>query len=309
MKRTQKDYQMKFPYQELDILQLTDCTTSVKLGNELILLDNLNEENETDDKRFRNFPIKLSFSVGIVCLSGHISFRINLNEYTLRDNDMLLCQNGDFGEFLSKSNDCRIIVIAFNDEYFQNTQYSGSSVSLQRLFRENPFCRLSEEYVKEFVSIFCLMKSKISETDNAYRKGALMGYVQVLLYNAYYWFEAEVKAGKTRNGKSSRRDEIFDRFIRIVQKDYREHRSIIHYADVLCISPKYLSQVVKQSSGRLAGDWINDYVILEAKAMLKSRKYTIQQVSDFLNFTSQSFFGRYFKEKVGCSPSAYQKLQ
>lgn len=77
--------------------------------------------------------------------------------------------------------------------------------------------------------------------------------------------------------------------------------------NTLCVTPKYLSQVVYKVSGRFAGDWISDYVILEAKAMLKSRKYTIQQIADMLNFANQSFFGKYFKDKVGCSPSEYQK--
>lgn len=151
------------------------------------------------------------------------------------------------------------------------------------------------------------MKAKMSESDNPYRKGALMGYLQVLLYDAYYYFESVIKEEQTPGKKSNRKDEIFDRFIKALHRDYRTHRSIMYYADVLCISPKYLSQVVMQVSGRLAGEWIADYVILEAKAMLKSRRYTIQQISDALNFTNQSFFGRYFKEKVGCSPSAYQK--
>lgn len=87
---------------------------------------------------------------------------------------------------------------------------------------------------------------------------------------------------------------------------YTKERSVSYYADRLCVTPKYLSQVIHKVSGRFAGDWITDFVILEAKALLKSRKYTIQQVSDKLNFANQSFFGKYFKENVGCSPSKYQ---
>lgn len=56
-------------------------------------------------------------------------------------------------------------------------------------------------------------------------------------------------------------------------------RSISYYADKLCVTSKYLSQVVYKVSGRFAGDWITDFVILEAKALLKSRKYTVQQIA------------------------------
>lgn len=298
---------MKYLYNDLDIMHLPNYDSSIRLGNDIILIDNLSGENDDYKKDFQNFPIKVSFSITIICLSGNIAFRINLNEYRLEANDMLIVQHGDIGEFLSISDDCKIIAIAFTDEYFQNTQYPGSTISLQRLFREKPLCRLSDNIIDECVTIFGMMKLKIAEQDNPYRKGALMGYVQVLLYDAYYYFETVVKESKLTEKKSSRKEEIFDKFIKTVHKDYRTHRSIIHYADVLCISPKYLSQIVMHVSGKMAGEWIADYVILEAKAMLKSHKYTIQQISDALNFTNQSFFGRYFKEKVGCSPSAYQK--
>lgn len=294
-------------YNDFDIMHLPNYDSSVKLGNDIILIDNLSGENEDFKMKFQDFPIKLSFSITIICLSGEISFRINLNEYTLKANDMLIVQRGDIGEYFSKSDDCKIIAIAFADEYFQNTQYPGSTIFLQRMFREKPLYHLSNHIINECVTIFGMMKSKIAEQDNPYRKGALMGYMQVLLYNAYYFFESIGKESKLAEHKSSRKEEIFDKFIKAVHKDYRTHRSIMHYADVICISPKYLSQIVMQVSGKMAGEWIAEYVILEAKAMLKSRKYTIQQISETLNFTNQSFFGRYFKEKVGCSPSAYQK--
>lgn len=297
---------MKHPYNDLDIIHLPNYNSSVKLGNDIILIDNLSGENEDYKKDFQDFPIKISFSISIICLSGNISFRVNLNEYRLEANDMLIVQRGDIGEYLSKSDDCKIIAIAFTDEYFQNIQYLVNSISLQRLFREKPSCRLTQTIINECVAIYGMMKSKIAEEDNPYRKGALMGYLQVLLHDAYYYFETILKETKLTNKKLSRKDEIYDHFIKAVHKDYRMHRSIKHYADVLCISPKYLSQIVMQVSGRLAGEWIADYVILEAKALLKSRKYTIQQISDSLNFSNQSFFGRYFKEKVGCSPSAYR---
>lgn len=300
---------MKYPYNDFDIIQLTDCTSSLKLGNELIMLDNLDGENDTYNRRFQDYPVKLYFSVIIICLSGNISFRINLNNYTLKANDMLLAKSGDFGEFLTKSDDCKIITIAFTDEYFQSVSYQSSSISLQRIFHDNPVCHLSLQYTKECLTIFEMMKAKISETGNPYRKEALLGYIKVFIYNACFYFETTIKEEHLPVKKSKHNEVVFEKFIKTVQRDYREHRSILHYADELCMSAKYLSQVVKQVSGRLAGEWINDYVILEAKVMLKSRKYTIQQISDALNFTNQSFFGRFFKEKTGYSPSAYQKQE
>ena len=103
----------------------------------------------------------------------------------------------------------------------------------------------------------------------------------------------------------SRQQMIFERFLWLVQKHYREERGIAFYADKLCLTPKYLSTVIYQCGGRHASEWIRDYVILEAKALLKSRQYTAQQVSDLLNFPNASFFGKYFKAATGFSPRQY----
>ena len=161
--------------------------------------------------------------------------------------------------------------------------------------------------MEESMTIYRLMKAKIAETDNPFRKGALLGYTQVLTYNSYKYLLAADSDDEKTEVKSGRQQELYTQFMDEVRKSYTKERSISYYADVLCVTPKYLSQVVRRISGRFAGDWITDFVILEAKALLKSRKYTIQQIADMLNFANQSFFGKYFREKVGCAPTEYQK--
>ncbi len=79
------------------------------------------------------------------------------------------------------------------------------------------------------------------------------------------------------------------------------------YAEQLFLTPKHLSRVIKEVSGRSAGEWIDEQVILEAKARLKNLSLTVQEISDQLGFPNQSFFGKYFKRHVGLSPSDYRK--
>mgnify|MGYP002623282740 FL=1 len=96
-------------------------------------------------------------------------------------------------------------------------------------------------------------------------------------------------------------------FIQEVHDGCQEHRDLKYYADRLCLSASYLAHVVSETSGRHASEWIKDAVILEAKAMLHKGSYTVQQVSLALNFPNQSFLGKFFKEHVGVSPSAYRR--
>lgn len=291
----------------MDLIRLSAENTAVHLNKEFILIDNLDgiTEQTNTDFDFVNHPVKLSFTIAIFCLSGRMSFQINLQDFELRANNLLVVLEGAIGEYRGMSDDTRIAVIAFASEYFQTVLQIDATMTLQRRLYSSPLYQLSSEAMEESMAIYRLMKAKIAETDNPFRKGALLGYTQVLTYNSYkYLLAAETEKSKE---KSSRRQELYTQFIHEVQKNYTKERSISYYADVLCVTPKYLSQVVHQASGRFASDWITDFVILEAKALLKSRKYTIQQVADMLNFANQSFFGRYFKDKVGCSPSEYQK--
>lgn len=254
-----------------------------------------------------NHPVKFSFSIAFFCITGRIHVRLNLQNFELHRNDLLIVLENSIGEYLGMDEETQIAVIAFSSEYFQTALQIEATMSLQRRLYSSPLCHLNDKAMKESLAIYRLMKDKIKETDNPFRKGALLGYTQVLTYNAYKYLLDSDKDKDMPEEKSSRKEELYNMFISEVQKNYTKERSISWYADKLCVTPKYLSRVVHQVSGRFAGDWISDFVILEAKAMLKSRRYTIQQITASLNFANQSFFGRYFKDKVGCSPSEYQK--
>ena len=166
--------------------------------------------------------------------------------------------------------------------------------------------QLSDGQMGELLSIYHAMRSKVQQQDFNYKREVLDGYMQVFYYCMCQAMTPYVEQQDAVRG--TRKNEIFDRFIEILRENYATQRAIGFYADRLCMTPKYLSQVVYSVSGRHAGDWIRDYVILEAKALLKSGRYSVQQVSDMLNFANQSFFGAYFKRSVGCSPSAYRDM-
>ena len=302
---------MKQAYWNLDLIRLSAESTAVHLDKEFILIDNLDTpgiESRTETF-FTNHPVKVSFVVAILCLAGQIRFRYNLQEVEICVNDVFVVQKGTIGEFLGMSQDARIVVMAFDPEYFRTASQVEAIMSIQRRLHHSPCFHLTDERMEETLTIYRLMKAKILEKDNPFRKGALLGYAQGLAYNGYYQQFASLSSENEKSReKTSRKQELYDRFIKEVQKSYTRERSISYYAGVLCVTPKYLSQVIHRVSGRFASEWITDFVILEAKALLKSRKYTVQQIADMLHFANQSFFGAYFKKYAGCSPTVYKEM-
>jgi AraC-like DNA-binding protein len=107
--------------------------------------------------------------------------------------------------------------------------------------------------------------------------------------------------------QKDKKDKLFDSFYHLILQHYRDSREVSFYADKLCLTPKHLSAVIKKTTGKSAREWINDYVLLEAKSLLQASNMTIQQISDELNFANQSFFGKYFKRAAGVSPKEYRE--
>ena len=107
--------------------------------------------------------------------------------------------------------------------------------------------------------------------------------------------------------RTDRRSHIFKSFIKLLNEDGRHHHLSSYYSDTLCVSLNYMNDIVKEKSGRTVYQWINEYLITEAKAMLFHSSDTIQQISDYLNFPNPAFFSRFFKQHTGLTPLQFRK--
>lgn len=285
--------------------------------DEFIMADSFDREERPDDifskPEIQSFvaspyPFKIEFTMVLFCLGGSIRVRSNLMEYELQKNDIFFLQQGSIGQCLDISADCRMVFIAFSKGYLAMESNSQGAAIIRKFLVRHSVLRVSESDMEEQMQIYRALRRKIEQPDYLYKKKEVItGYMRVLAYNLCQLITPYVEVREEHVG--NRKKKIYDDFMDLVHEYYTEERNIGFYADKLCITPKYLSQMVYAVSGRHAGDWIRDYVILEAKALLKSRQYTIQQISDMLNFANQSFFGVYFKKEVGCSPKAYQNAK
>ena len=129
-------------------------------------------------------------------------------------------------------------------------------------------------------------------------------HLTLSMFYGYSHLKHDVNEIKSAN---SRQEEIFNQFTELLERHHKREREIAFYADKMFITPKYLSQVIKDYSNKTALAFIEEYVIAEAKSMLLSTTLSIQQISDELNFPSQSVFGKYFKRVTGKSPTEYRR--
>ncbi len=104
----------------------------------------------------------------------------------------------------------------------------------------------------------------------------------------------------------SRSEDITGRFLSLVDNHCQEHHTIEWYASELCLLSKYIANVIKQVTGRTAGDCINEALIRQAKSLLLTSFFSVQQISDRLGFKNQSHFGTFFHRATGMSPLAFR---
>lgn len=289
----------------LDISHLTEMDMVSFIKGEIVLSDNMEIpfSEPLEQLPQNDFPVQAGMSMVLFCLQGELHVRISLKEYTLRPDMFCVIITGMIFEVLSISNDFRGFMIATRTNFMPVTEKTAQVMSFYKCLQSRHCFVLEEKEVMAFVGVYHSIKATLQELDHPYRIPMLQSYVQILYYRM---LPIVLKEEESRSKYShTRQEEIFQRFIGEVEKHYRKERSVKFYADLLCISPKYLSTVIYKISQQLAGEWIDAYVILEAKTLLKSGRLTIQQISEQLNFSNQSFFGKFFKRCAGMSPKEY----
>ena len=105
---------------------------------------------------------------------------------------------------------------------------------------------------------------------------------------------------------ASRKQYYCEVFLDLAARHCHTERSVGFYADKMCLTPKYLSSLLKEVSGKTASEWVDEFVLSEARKLLKSSVLSVQQIAYTLNFPNPSFFGRYFKNHTGISPLRYR---
>ena len=139
-----------------------------------------------------------------------------------------------------------------------------------------------------------------------FRKEAIQHLLASLLYYLEYIAQNSIEQNPAQ---LTRQEEIFQRFISLVNTHSKKERNVNFYADKLCLTPRYLNTVIRQASQQTVMDWINQSIILEAKVLLKHSNLLVYQVSDELNFPNPSFFSKFFKRMTGMTPHEYQQTK
>jgi len=282
---------------------IADTASVDSIGHELAYFKYPEMKDQKGLLQKGGVPHKFDFFIFILCIGGSIRGRINLTEHYIESPSVVRIMPGQIVSVDEASDDFDAAILVMSQSFIENMLvYINGQIPIDSRWYDDCVTKLGNEDVKMQIDFFNIMRRIMRIKDNPYRLKMVEHLIMVFFYNSHNAFDA-IK----NNRPQSSADILTKEFLVLAKDNFKKERQLQFYADRLFITPRYLSRVVKECSGSSAAEWIERYVILEARALLKSTNMTIQQISDELNFPSQTFFGKYFKRRVGMSPKEYRR--
>lgn len=289
------------PANTVSLRQIADHVNNDNFENEILVFDHINAIRQEDV-----FPVRIDALVICICTGGSGTLAIDLRNYRITKNTLFTIQPKNYISLIEASPDFTCNYIACSRHVVEDVIPKLTDVlPLLIHHRTDPVTLLSPEEAEGLNSFYSFLRKYVRGPRTPFKKQKILCLLQAALYEM---MDINLKSKENvQESVRTRKEEIMARFILAVSQDFRTERQVAFYANKLCITPKHLSSVVKEISGRTAGDWIENHVIMEAKVLLKTTDMTIQEIANYLNFANQSFFGKYFKHHTGESPTGYRK--
>ncbi|MGM9868788.1 MAG: helix-turn-helix domain-containing protein [Sodaliphilus sp.] len=252
-----------------------------------------------------NGSLQMNMVLIVACSRGTLQVDLNAISHTLHENEALVCLPSAIVNnwLLSRDFDGAVLCLSprFLLEHFSENDIWETAF----IFNDRPVVKTSRESLQMIQLYSAALKEKLKQKHSPYHKEIVAALVKAALYEMIGNVETDSEPKANRIVKHG--DVLFKKFIELLSKSRIKPRNLSWYAEQLCVTPKYLSTVSKQVSGKTAFKWINEYVMVDIRFWLKSTNKSIKEIAYILEFPSTSFFGKYCRTHLGISPTEYRK--
>lgn len=296
------------------ILSLEPVIDEYALGADFLLgaVSGKRVEKSEAILKMLKYPVRFDGYILFFLRKGHFSLDVNLNTYDIHENSLLVVVPGNIVKLSAYKEDhigdAELLFALVSKEFLSSIRFDFNKV-FQDTIRmwKNPCITLQGEELELAEDYFRLTR-KILSSHQSNKREILGSLLTSFTYVTLDVWTRQLASAKSEESQTSVRvNQVFEQFIELVTEYHNQERGMAFYADKLCLTPKYLSKLVKLSSGRSAPDWIDSFVILEAKNLLKYSDKPIKEIVYLLNFPNQSVFYKFFKAHTGMTPSEYRK--
>ena len=266
-----------------------------------------------DDPFYPNRIISSMDECGVfLCTNGEVQVTLEKEIHRIRRGDMYIYMPSLPIRLLYKSEDAEGLLVVLDVDFMLPVVQRVANAENLLHVRRYPFFSLTEENFGYIRSMLEKLWERIYEEDKD-RKGFLQQRLQVELIKSmaqtitYEVLSIYFSKLPIQPMVQTKKDLVFHQFLLSLFRHFRQEREVAFYAELQHLSPRYFSSIIKEKSGNNALQWIVQMVITEAKLLLETSDLSIKEISVQLNFPTQSFFGKYFKQYTGISPKEFRE--
>lgn len=257
-----------------------------------------------DDIYNFDFTASIGMVVHILCLEGSLSFTRNHTRFNVSAGDYVILTPGIGVTDMSFSNDVKTIIMFFPESVALTSAIrSNYGVFGHLSLTENPVLRLNQDEFRRCLKDMENIRERNAETGHIFHEemiGALLKAHILDIYNIHARSGRKIEI----NSQPAR---IMRSFIEMLMNgNYTGSRKLDRYASELCITPHYLTEISKKTSGQPATYWIELFLIRAATVVLMQSDRTLQDISESFSFSSLSHFSRFVKSKIGMTPTQFR---
>lgn len=275
------------------------CKIDHHLGEDLIITDFNTLPFPKEDRH-------MECSIVGICLAGTGSYTTTGTKHNVCANDVLIVGRGQVLGNIEKSEDFKGIAFVISPNFMHSIIQEVRDVN--RIFilsKKRPVLTITEKEVEMFLTYQKMLTAKMEDIDHAYRRKIIEALFASIVYDLCNSVMRYMDEDDTP--KSPRMYEMFGKFLALVEKNFRTERRVSWYSKELGVTPKSLLDIVKRVSARTPNEWIDQYTLQELRVLLRTSPQSIKEIADELHFGTQASLGKFFKEHVGMSPSAYRQ--
>lgn len=263
--------------------------------------------NSASEMEIFRFPSRLNALIIGVGTEGETSLTSNLQEFRLKKDSLFIFSPKHILQVQSNNRFKAHLIVIAPDFLKRINIDTKRMLPLFLQFGSLPCMELTHAESQSLRSFISMVEQELKGSETDFSSEIIGGLIAATIYKVgdiltHYLTEHPEVDSPIHN----RAEEYFRQFTELLGEHYKHERSVGFYARQLCITPKYLTTLIKRISGKSVSEWIDNYVILEAKTLLKYSNMSVQEIAYYLNFPNQSFFGSYFKRNAGMSPSQYK---
>lgn len=239
-----------------------------------------------------------------LCVSGECQIKINGRDYAFGAGSLLLLPPNQLMELSRCSEDFARFTIAFSLDLLLEFP-SPMDADLIHTARHRPVLHLPPEEMGHLLEYYNFLRRGYDDVGAPYREYIAKTLLNALMLKIVGLYE--IFADTAVNAQRQRHEPLADQFFILLAQYYKQERSVTFYAEKMNRTPKYISGEIKRITGRSIPEWLNEAILIEIKLQLKTTDNTILQISEQLNFSTQSVMIQFFKHHTGVTPLQYRK--